>query len=380
MRLGASALVLVCQAACGRDEPPRSAAPLASDEPTPTFALPRPAPQHRSEAFEVAKVNAACESCHPVEATEWRGSLHQQSWQDPVFFKAYTLEAQPFCRACHAPEADPHQRPDSAAVSVGVGCVTCHVQQGQILGPRASTGGPHQTVADTRLESSEACTNCHDFDFPGRPGLAMQATGREHQVSTAASQSCQECHMTLEQATGRKRHDFRVVGNPSKLAEALTIEAVLEDAHTVTFRLRAKSIGHALPTGDLFRRVELQAACTFPDGHTERVDPMVFARGFSGRGFGGARDADIANLDRSSEYSTLTPPTATSDRRLFLDADHAVTQVSMTFGEPVFGGRIHYRLVHRRMDDAMAAFYRVVPNENDTVMLEGELDLRVTKD
>ncbi|MBL8744343.1 MAG: hypothetical protein JNK04_24720, partial [Myxococcales bacterium] len=68
----------------------------------PPLALPGPAPRDSADSPTLS--NASCEGCHSSIAKEWRGSLHQQAWHDPVFQKALAIEPEPFCRGCHAPE------------------------------------------------------------------------------------------------------------------------------------------------------------------------------------------------------------------------------------------------------------------------------------
>ena len=102
------------------------------------LALPGPAPRPRPSGLAAAVTeNAKCEGCHQDIAKEWRGSLHQQAWHDPVFQKALAIEPEAFCRGCHAPEADASGEPPKAAQDVGVGCVTCHLQGSDVVGTRA---------------------------------------------------------------------------------------------------------------------------------------------------------------------------------------------------------------------------------------------------
>src|SRR5262245_3846410 len=75
--------------------------------------LPGPAPRERAEGYDAGVENARCEGCHADVAAEWRGSMHQRAWTDPVFLAAYALEPLSFCRGCHAPEADPERSPES---------------------------------------------------------------------------------------------------------------------------------------------------------------------------------------------------------------------------------------------------------------------------
>src|SRR3712207_728161 len=92
--------------------------------------MPAPAPIHRDG--DPARSNAACESCHPDVAAEWRASSHRTAYTDPVFQRALAREPSPFCRGCHAPEAPPEDEPPARLGEIGVGCVTCHVVGGKV--------------------------------------------------------------------------------------------------------------------------------------------------------------------------------------------------------------------------------------------------------
>ncbi len=122
----------------GRRERKRATiAALASALAIPAFAaestthdepMPRPAPQRRPAGYDAATENEACERCHAVIAEEWRGSLHHEAFDDPVFLAAYGMESQTFCRSCHVPESDPTRPATAEERHLGVGCVSCHGQ------------------------------------------------------------------------------------------------------------------------------------------------------------------------------------------------------------------------------------------------------------
>ena len=72
--------------------------------------MPGPAPQ-AARPGDIALENARCEGCHADIAREWRASMHAQASVDPVYQRALAIEPLPFCRGCHAPEADPSRAP-----------------------------------------------------------------------------------------------------------------------------------------------------------------------------------------------------------------------------------------------------------------------------
>lgn len=212
--------------------------------------LPHPAPQGRAEGYDPAAENARCEGCHTTIAAEWRGSLHRQSWEDGVFRTAYALEPLAFCRGCHAPEADAAKLPGAAERALGVGCVTCHVQGGEVLGVKAhgASGDRHAVRADARLAGASACGGCHQFGFPLRPTSPMQGTNQEHQAGRMASTPCQDCHMpAVKDGAGRshRSHTFKVLGDAAMLRSAVKATAVRGAEQAVTVTLEAGKVGFA---------------------------------------------------------------------------------------------------------------------------------------
>src|ERR1700727_480519 len=71
------------------------------------LAIPFPAPARGPVASGRAERNATCEGCHAEIAAEWRASMHHHAFDDPQFARPLAIEPLPFCRGCHAPEADP---------------------------------------------------------------------------------------------------------------------------------------------------------------------------------------------------------------------------------------------------------------------------------
>lgn len=233
---------------------------------TPGSAGPRtlkPGPARGPRDADRLTNNEACIECHQAEAAEWRGSLHQRAWVDPMFQTAFAIEPMPFCQGCHAPEADPRAEVPKAAAHAGVTCVSCHVVQGEVL---AAPGGrsdlaPHAIRREPGFDGDAACVSCHDFDFPSVRGQAMQGTVAEHRRSARREESCASCHMP-EVGEGKARHrshDFTVVGDADMLKSAATITAErlpgTEGGDVVNVTLEPAEVGHAFPTGDLFRRL-----------------------------------------------------------------------------------------------------------------------------
>ncbi len=224
------------------------------------LGMPGPAPQAVNGRLGVD--NESCEACHEREARQWRGSQHSTAYTDHEFQRALAREPMPFCRTCHAPEADPMRPASGWQAEIGVGCVTCHVVGDAVLagaGPEAAA--PHPLRRDPRFGAADACANCHEFGFPDNhrraEPLAMQRTIAEHAASPQRDTTCVACHMRDED--GARSHVFRGTRDVRFVADALEIRAtrVAADAVEITIGARADRVGHAVLTGDLFRRLTI---------------------------------------------------------------------------------------------------------------------------
>lgn len=205
--------------------------------------------------------NAACEGCHPVVAAQWAGSQHRTAFTDASFQTALAIEPSGFCRGCHAPEQPAAVTEATAAAKLGVACVTCHLEAGSVLATTAaSSEAPHPVTRRPSFSTASACAGCHAFPFPDS-GLRdapemMQSTLQEHAASPFADWSCASCHMP--EMGGVRSHAFGASRNPAMLRQAVRVEAV-RTAEGVELVLRAGEVGHAVPTGDLLRRLEVGA-------------------------------------------------------------------------------------------------------------------------
>ncbi|HET9956698.1 MAG TPA: multiheme c-type cytochrome [Polyangiaceae bacterium] len=271
--------------------------------------LPGPAPRGRESARAQA-MNISCVECHRAAAREWAVSRHAQAFTNPEYQRALAIEPLGFCRGCHAPEADPERPPDAAAAALGVACVTCHVVGDEILaasrsesdGPRA----PHGVVRDGRLDFARACVRCHEFEFPDRGARGkselMQATVSEQAGSTAARRACADCHMPASSTPGQSRRSHLFPGghNEHLVRSAVQTSATRVDAERVRISLTPQAIGHAFPTGDLFRRVEVTAEVVGDEWQVLEARQAYLARHWTRteRGPFGVRLRTMARDDR----------------------------------------------------------------------------------
>lgn len=280
--LRASVVASLCLAA-GCQAPARARAPEPATEVS-------PGPARAGGRPDAALHNQACEGCHVEIAVEWRASLHRQAFTDPEFARALAREPQPFCRGCHAPEADPAGAPPAELAALGVGCVTCHAPPGAPAGAvlAASEGtrgaGAHAVIGSAAFAGPGACAGCHEFDFLGRPGAPMQLTAREHAASRFADTSCAGCHMPWagEGSARHRSHRFAASRDPAVLRASLQI-AASRRAGVVALRLEPAAVGHAVPTGDLFRRLLVEAEAIDAAGEAVSYDVRTLGRRFERR-------------------------------------------------------------------------------------------------
>lgn len=259
-------------AACGLASALASA-PAGSREPPVLQAMPGPGPQR--EPGRIAR-NEACVGCHRDIADEWAASLHRGAGDDPEYLRAIEREPLRFCHTCHVPE-DMARKTSAAAAAVGVACVTCHW-----AGPDAVLAAPgavaptaaaaHRVVVDPRFGDAAACAACHEFPFPdnhlrSEPAW-MQRTVQEHDASWARAYACAECHMpwTDDAHGGHRSHRFAGSRDPERVALALGVAVVRTGPAAVEIRLSPGAAGHAFPTGDLFRRLEVRVQLLGEDG------------------------------------------------------------------------------------------------------------------
>ncbi|TMQ09007.1 MAG: hypothetical protein E6J90_38860, partial [Deltaproteobacteria bacterium] len=235
-----------------------------------------------------------CAVCHAEIAAEWASSAHARAWTDPIFQAEYGLTRQTFCRHCHAPLACDAPEPGPAASTVavptaapdsdaspgasggahaarGIDCAVCHVRDGHVLGVRGGGGGEHAAQRDARLATTAFCARCHQFDFPRpgpgervryHPGRPLQNTVVEWSQSRYADRPCQECHMPRAGEAGgsHRSHAFRTLDDPALMARAVRVSGQARrrgGTVRVTVVIAPGEIGHAFPTGDMFRRVVL---------------------------------------------------------------------------------------------------------------------------
>lgn len=216
----------------------------------------------------------ACAECHASIAGEWQSSLHANAFSDPVFRAEYDPDPQPFCVGCHNP---------SESVSGGIDCATCHARDGAIVGHgHGEDVGGHEVLAEM-----ESCRPCHEFAFESeryQPGQVLQRTFSEWEASPDATlgRTCLDCHMppTGTNPSAHASHRFRGFADTAFIRNAIHVHvsaAFLGGGAEaeVNFAITSQRIGHAFPTGDVYR--SLRFVVTNGEVETEEVFTRHFA-------------------------------------------------------------------------------------------------------
>lgn len=174
-------------------------------------------PQLAAQGFTSA---AVCGRCHVAIYEGWKGSMHADAVNDPVFYPIFLEtsretggKSDPLCLSCHAPTTrmtkDWQMR--NPLTREGVTCDFCHSVRGVKLGapdpfelgvgktkwgPLKEAASPaHGTAYSEVHEKSELCGGCHDFS--NTRGVPILETYSEWTKSPQAGEgkSCQTCHM-----------------------------------------------------------------------------------------------------------------------------------------------------------------------------------------
>jgi hypothetical protein len=167
-----------------------------------------------------------------------------------------------WCANCHAPRVAAEVGPREAPLGVtgGVDCAVCHVRDGKILAtaPSEAAQRAHPAVDVPELSSSSFCAGCHEFtwlDNSAWPRVVptdtlMQATFTEWEGSGLSDQTCWDCH--------GQGHAFVGAHDEALLKRTLSAEVLRESGGALVVTVRAVGVAHKVPSGDPFRRLEVQ--------------------------------------------------------------------------------------------------------------------------
>ncbi|MCX7633513.1 MAG: cytochrome c family protein [Turneriella sp.] len=212
-----------------------------------------------------------CAPCHTLVYRNWQKTRHRLALTNELYKESHAREPSPWCVNCHAPlrmigsEKIPYRGEE------GISCLVCHVRGGKVLTgaiPMPKNGKiVHDYRIDPQFKDERLCENCHEFNFPTAASALsegkdfhyttqpMQATVSEYRQSSYYGKvSCQGCHLFRD---SEHSHTFPGGHAIDRLRNDLKIEALRQSENSLTLRILAHGIGHAFPTGDLFRTLRI---------------------------------------------------------------------------------------------------------------------------
>jgi hypothetical protein len=237
--------------------------------------------------------------------------------------------------------------------------VTCHVVDGSVLAASAPSVDsrakrpPHPVVRDGRLDGTAACSACHEFEFPDRsarrrPEL-MQATVSEHARSEQKAKACGDCHMPVSTigSVPHKSHAF-LGGHDAKLVQRAADVTAERTSVGARLTLTPRETGHAFPTGDLFRRIEVSVEAIGPEWQVVAKQQRYLARHWE---------------KQPSPFGLVLRSATTDDRPLA-----TALIVDLPLGDAALGLPISWRVAYQRVEHPRSE------REQDS-KVEGEIEL-----
>ncbi|MCE9499325.1 MAG: cytochrome c family protein [Leptospira sp.] len=212
-----------------------------------------------------------CQSCHKEIFKEWEGSRHKVAFANDLYRESHSREPLTWCVNCHAPVmragGSPENISDRMFRDEGISCIVCHQRGDLILTSRIPKNPKTHIYKEVpEMKSGEFCGHCHQFNFPKGTGnvphdkfqysaQAMQNTLEEWKKSFFyGKENCQDCHMEPA-GSGReyRTHNFPGGHDKNFLKKSFQVSGKMINRNSLEIRIIGKNIGHAFPTGDLFR-------------------------------------------------------------------------------------------------------------------------------
>lgn len=206
-------------------------------------------------AAPTAANSKQCGDCHSAIYKEWRSDEHSTAWTGE-HFRTFTIEREREygrveCLSCHAPKPilevglDKKAEVRETERADGVGCLSCHVKNGESYGPNGS-GGPCGGKVEPALKTSQACWPCH----------STHNLFKEYEASKYPGEgvTCQDCHMDRIKAPAvdgkpareRRSHYIRGGHDLRTLKEAVKLYVSVKGG-TATVKVTNVGAGHGVP-------------------------------------------------------------------------------------------------------------------------------------
>ena len=245
----------------------------------------------------IAGVDASnCVSCHSDITAQWKQSPHRNAQRNLHYQEKLAEHAQSsLCSQCHAPLQLQHARIptsyvdgdplkpifvdnpnwDAVLASESVGCASCHIRDGKILGVEANNNAPHNITVSTELTSSKSCADCHQFSWDKLP-FPMYNTFEEWRTSPQAQANiqCQDCHMPPQATSNafaepiQSSHHFSQTATQAFAISVDLPSPNLKRAKDIPLQIQLRNVGaaHSIPTGNPWKQYHLVLSITDEKG------------------------------------------------------------------------------------------------------------------
>jgi len=263
-----------------------------------------------------------CGSCHIEIYEEWKSTRHKVAFTNELYQESHKKEPLIWCVNCHAPlmkaDGDSEKIEDRILTEEGISCIVCHKRGDKILTAHTpSNPKEHEYLEVKEMKRSEFCENCHQFNFPVGTGNVphknfkysnqpMQNTFTEWQMSYFyGKETCQDCHM--QPKDGYKTHLFPGGHNKDYLSKTFSLDLTKISNTNMQITIIGKRLGHAFPTGDLFRTLVVRLL-----DKEEREIKRIILR-YEYEEIEANRNSNTLSAKHLRERNIITPPVSKED-------------------------------------------------------------------
>ena len=239
----------------------------------------------------------SCAGCHNTAFTQWNDSSHHLGAQSTDWLDAIREFGDgTVCTSCHRPFDVQHEELTTEIIendiarpvmeansnwnptwhSESVGCASCHVREGVVVGSKTSDS-PHAVRNSDTIQTSEACQTCHQFHY-SEEDTPIYNTYQEWKNSaySSAGIQCQDCHMTTGSVigTGVRNHNMQLSAAQGITVTFQTSSFILRrnQEHALSVILHNTGVGHTWPGSSPFSTKQLIVRLINDDGKTLMKD------------------------------------------------------------------------------------------------------------
>ena len=266
-------------------------------------------------AGETGPKASECGSCQVQQYREWQTTVHAKASTSASFLEAAGNPPEEECLQCHSPLGvrDGTMVHRTFNKDEGITCVSCHLVDGAMHGPRGSTAlvSPHRIQEDrTAYASPSVCAPCHGETLE----QWRKATAQQN------APTCQECHqgsvqrtvtqgtnlfsnilVAFEQKGATRSHDInleRMARPPEGIT--ITVPPPLKGPKAAVIEVMVRNmLPHDLPTGT-YGSKEIRLVVV--SGKGERLQEVVISNANHALTSGEAKKVQVslAKIDHGS--------------------------------------------------------------------------------